>query len=205
MDIESDAEMYDSALVQWWQMIGKVLHGMQVCYIFLVSMVRFYAWYQWLWHGAVSRFHPLVFFHLAGWVAVYTSFCRLSRSVHRGSTHSGHPGGLDVTRFHFSFLASEESRRTQRWRMSHYLSVALSLYPSICPSLAPSIPLVDTYNWTHNQFYSSCLSASPLRVVWSPVSLPKAERLQALTHTCSQALLFITELQTLFDGYYTNL
>lgn len=128
-----------------------------------------------------------LFFSPSGWVAVCTSFSGLSRSVHRGSIHSGHPGGPDVTRFHSSFPASEKSRRTQQGR--HYLSVASSLHPSIHPCIHPSIPLVDMYNWTHNQFYSSCLSASPLWVVWRPVSVPKAERLQTPTHAHSQALL----------------
>lgn len=77
-----------------------------------------------------------LFFSPSGWVAVCTSFSGLSRSVHRGSIHSGHPGGPDVTRFHSSFPASEKSRRTQQGR--HYLSVASSLHPSIHASIPPS-------------------------------------------------------------------
>lgn len=99
-----------------------------------------------------------------------------------------------------------------RWAREHWkkerATTSPSLHPSIRPSTHPSIhpsfPLVDTYNWTHNQFYSSCLSASPLWVVWSPVSVPKAECPDTRLLPGS-ALLFIITAQALFDGYYTNL
>lgn len=100
------------------------------------------------------------------------------------SNHSGHLGGPNVTRFHPPLPASrwqQDGGRTHRGRSVLHLSVPSSFYPSI------HLPSADMYNWAHHQFYSSCLSVSPLWVVWSPLSVPRAERVHALTQAHSQA------------------
>lgn len=176
--------------------LGNLLAHTQYCNAFLstflfILLFRVFSFdfttFPWFHTPETLCYRSQSFFHLAVWLSFLsvwlTAPVRLWAWPAGTSNHSGHLGGPNVTGFHPSLPAGRLQRdggKRHRGRGVFHLSVRSSVSPSTFSS-------ADTYNWAHHQFYSSCLRASLFWVVWRPLSVPRAERVHALTQTQSPA------------------